>query len=302
MANLKPDLPFANVNKGDKNSDNDDFGDLYGTPTCTSIARKLELSTLKSAGSETIDSVQNNSFFKHCYSLMCSILSEEDNDICDTLTNIFIQHRIRLESGLGLIPFKSLPTPSVHFLWGVTTFHEAFKLLILVCRTSLIITDKTTFIDICTAAATVKVDSTGDNGDDDETNSVLSSASVANTGKQFSLKAIQAIDLREYSGETDKYISWIESTCRCFGRAAARQLLTDVQLCNDNIEVSYAVKCIVETSLESGSASHLNTTYKNEHNLAIFMKIIDINNTIKLWMLKTREGSLLEYCKTPKTT
>ena len=84
MANLDSEFSFDNVNRGNINSDNEEKEekeDIYSTPTRSTFVRKLELSTLKSAGPKTIDSVRNNSFFKHCYRLMCSILSEEDNDI-----------------------------------------------------------------------------------------------------------------------------------------------------------------------------------------------------------------------------
>ena len=94
---------------------------------------------------------------------------------------------------------------------------------------------------------------------------------------RFSLKAIQQMELNPYSGESDKYVEWYESTERRFGRAAAEPLLHDVDICNDYLNISFAAKCVVANSLEDGSAAYLNTQYKSERNLAKFMKVLDKN-------------------------
>ena len=91
---------------------------------------------------------------------------------------------------------------------------------------------------------------------------------------KFNLKAIQSIQLNDFSGESEKYTDWYDSTALRFGRAAAKPLLEDEALCDDNIDISHAAKCIVAGSLENGSASHLNTIHKHEKNLATFMNII----------------------------
>ena len=98
-----------------------------------------------------------------------------------------------------------------------------------------------------------------DTGDRNSSNDEVAVGMTRSTS-EFNLKAIQQIELKEYSGESDKYQEWFESTERQFGRAAAQPLLHDKVICTKNIEVSYAAKCIVATSLKNGSALYLNTT------------------------------------------
>ena len=53
--------------------------------------------------------------------------------------------------------------------------------------------------------------------------------------------------------------------------------MKDVALCAEHIDISNAAKCVVANSLEDGAASYLNTVYKAEKNLALFMQALDKN-------------------------
>ena len=113
-------------------------------------------------------------------------------------------------------------------------------------------------------------------------------ASGDGDSSRFSLRAIQNMTLKNYSGETDKYADWYKSTEQHFGKAGAKPLLTDVRLCNEFLSHSYAAKCIVANSLKDGSAAYLNHCYKDEESLATFMIHLDKNFNQKVDE-KTRE-------------
>ena len=94
--------------------------------------------------------------------------------------------------------------------------------------------------------------------------------------RPFPLKAIQQMELKPNTGKSDKYVEWYESTVWRFGSAAAELLLHDISLCDENLEILNAAKCVVANSLEDGLAAYLNNTrYKSEKNLAKFMAVLD---------------------------
>lgn len=253
----------------------DEGNELYTTPSrgeLTGVARKLLLSTAQSTPQQ-IKSVKTNSFFRHCCRLMEEICPDEEDDIKEVLLDLFLQFRIRSEVGLSLLTPPDLPDSNVRPIWGVLTFRRGLQLLIQASR-------KVTF-DVLTSVQGIMKEvgtsssATDGAGDEGDKSVVDGSATLTKSNSEFNLKAIQQITLKEYSGESDKYQEWFESTERQFGRAAAQPLLHDDKVCTENLEVSYAAKCIVATSLENGSASYLNTTYKTEKNLALFMRVLD---------------------------
>ena len=71
--------------------------------------------------------------------------------------------------------------------------------------------------------------------------------------------------------------------------AAAESLSKDVALCAEHMDISNTAKCVVANSLQDSAASYLNTVYKTEKNLVLFMQALDKISTRK-WM--NRHGNL----------
>ena len=57
------------------------------------------------------------------------------------------------------------------------------------------------------------------------------------SSKKFLIKAIQQVELAPFSGKTEKFIEWYESTECHFSVTAAEPLLKDVALCNEHIDI-----------------------------------------------------------------
>lgn len=283
-----PDNKEGGTSPEDPVLKDDEGNDLYGTPRggTSTVARRLLLTTSQSTP-EQLESVNTNKFFKHCLRILEEVCPDDETEIKEVLLELFLQFRIRSEVGLSLVQFSDLPDASVRPIWGVRTFRRVVKMLILGSRT-MVFNVLTSFKNLREAVEKNKDSSSLQLNDSDEETSAEDGTVVKSSNSDFNLKAIQQIELKEYSGESDKYQDWFESTERQFGRAAAQPLLHDRVLCQTNLEVSYAAKCIVATSLENGSASYLNTTYKNEKNLAIFMEVLNssFNNKVDA---RTRE-------------
>ena len=245
-----------------------------------SVARKLLPSPLTKFDSSEAETIKNTSVYLHTTRILKSVIPNEEEMIEDSILELFLVNQIRNDLSFSLLSPSDFPTQGYNKLWGMGIFRKALTLVIQSSTTSELTEDST----LKTIQGNlVKVGSPGDFS--------LNSPGTSSTQtslQRFSLKAIQQIELQEYSGETDKYIEWFESTERRFGQAAAQPLLLDEDLCEQHIDVSYAAKCIVANSLENGSASHLNTTYKYERNLARFMTVIN-NQFNKKVDARTRE-------------
>lgn len=173
--------------------------------------------------------------------------------------DIYLEHKIFDALELSLLNLTKLPTgSSSHPLWTTNTFWKGFKLLMPVSK-SLDINKTTTFDEIHVEYdknhAILPPSYFKEKNPND--NSVL----TISESPKFSIMAIQQIELND-------------CTVLRFGRAAAKPLLEDESLCDEHIDISFAAKCIVASSLENSSASHLNTQHKNEKNLTRFMCII----------------------------
>ena len=244
--------------------------DLYSTPNNPS--RKIEFGSIRTATSDSIKNMESNEFYTHSVRILSELIPNDVESIKKCVLDIYLEHQIFNPMGLSLLHLTELPSgPSSHPLWTTSSFRKGFKLLMAVSK--ILDFDETTTFDEIRAEydknrSILPLSSSKEkNADDNSINTVSESP-------KFSIKAIQQIELNEFSGESEKYTEWYDSTVLHFGRAAAKPLLEDESLCDEHIDISFAAKCIVASSLENGSASHMNTQHKNEKNLARFMRII----------------------------
>ena len=130
-----------------------------------------------------------------------------DSDIDDTVLDLFLIHQIQNEIGLSLLSPSEFPSPDYGEMWGISTFRKAFAVIVSgVTNMDSTLEASTTFSDIRKFYKATESNSKESGPNDDD--SLLSVGDKSKNTSQFSLKAIQAIELNEYSGETEKYIEW----------------------------------------------------------------------------------------------
>ena len=184
-------------------------------------------------------------FTEYVIALLQKVVTGNDDAIRSGIVEFFKAFHITNEIGLSLLSDEDIPNGPPDTIWTSRVFIKAFMVIVRAAATRTF-DGNTSFTDLLPPVRL-----------SDDGSGISNNTSGSNN--RFDLKAIQRMDLPEYSGETDKYIEWYESVERRFGTAGAQLLLKNVQLCTEYDDISFAAKCVVANSIENDSAAYLNT-------------------------------------------